>query len=462
MHPDLIPGDRLLGYSTRNKTIGVLHGDSSAPAQGVLTIEAGNVMPLCKANLDWDHPARDGLTDWLVRNGPCNWLSRSGSRIVADAPAGAILLEPEKSWDLEPFPDGDRISLEQHARSLLDWFDGDTSLRMAACPAIRIGNVDALPDNPAVFSASAPCFGLALVRDGVLKTVFHSGGSANRRHLSRDGIAWLARRFDEAISAGNSYLLDVGDGLELTHPSPATNKAVLFVWNISGGAECSAVLPANRQAGGRIAVVRDLLRDQGPGSNWQGESYVRATWAELKSHKMDVLSRSETDDCVSHFLTPPEDTSLNTSQYKHFARAISRQDDGWTMVKLGRDPAKILSLLENGEQAAFFSLFQQTGGTVHKRSISVRSGNDIRYAVFRDQTFYHRLFRDSPACKMTLSNDVDELLSRRKRQNGRLVLGEARTKLFDAVGAQKYTPRWYEPVLSGDPLHALDKASQPC
>ena len=462
MHPDRKPGDRLLGYSTRNNTIGVLRGDSSASAQRLLMIEAGHVKKMCEAVLDWDHPARDGLTDWLARNGPCNWLSQSGSRIVADAQAGAVLLEPERSWDLEPFLDSDRTSLEQHARLLMDWFDGDTSLRMAACSAIRIGNVDVLPDSPAVFSASAPCFGLALVRDGVLKTVFRRAGSANQRHLSRDGIAWLARRFDGAIAAGNSYLMEVGDGLELTHPSPAANKAMLFVWNISSGTECSAVLPANRQAGGRIAVVRDLLRDQGPGSNWQGESYVRATWSELKGHKMAVLSRSETDDCVSHFLTPPEHTSLNASRFKHFARAISRPDDGWTVVELGQNPAKILSLLEDGKHAAFFSLFQQIGGEVDKRSVSIRSENDIRYAISRDQTLYHRLFHDSLACKMILSDNVEELLSRRKRQNGRLVVHEAWTKLFEAVGAREYMPRWYEPVLSGDPLHALDKASQPC
>ena len=455
-------GNRLLGYTTRNHTIGALHGDASAQARRLYTIETDRVTERCEAALHWDHPVRDGLTDWLARNGPCRLLVQSDRRIVADAEMSAVLLERDRSWSLEPFQDVGRGSLDEHAELLLDWFDRDTSLHTADCSAIRFGTVEALPGSPPIFSASVPCFGLALTLGGALETVFRRTDRPDQEHLSRDAIAWLARRFDGAISATAGYLLDVSDVLELTPSSRGTNNAVLFAWNISGQSECSTVLPINGRIGDRITIVRDLLRGQGPESNWQGESYVRTAWSELGTHEMVVLSRSKTDDCVKDFLTLPKHASLNNLQYKHFAHTSGRPNDGWTVVELGREPAKMLSLLEDGEEAAFFSLFLQTGGNVHGRSISIRSENDIRYAISRDQTLYHRLFPDSPACRKLPSNNVDALLARRERRNGRASSSDAWGKLFEAVGADEYMPRWYEPVLSGDPLHELDRGSGPC
>ena len=379
-------GARLLGFSFGKNKIGALYGEGSAPAQRLFTIEAGDVIDRCEAALDWDHPGRDRITDWLARKGRCRWLTQSESGILAEANTSAILLERGRSWDLEPFQDGDRSSLRKHAELLLDWLDEEPRLQTANCSVIRFGSVEVLSGSAPVFSVSVPCFGLALARDGELKTVFRRTDRPNQDMLSREGIGWLAGRFDSAISVGDGYLLDVSEVLELTHPSSATNQTVLFAWNTSSRAECSAVLPMNGQTGDRLAVVRDLLRDRGPDSNWQGESHVRATWSELGSREMAVLSRSVTGDCVEDFVTPPKHASLNNaSQYKHFARARSRTGDAWTVVELGRDPAVILRLLDRGEEAAFFSLFQQTGGNVHGRSISIRPGDDIRYAISRDQ-----------------------------------------------------------------------------
>lgn len=455
-------GSRLLGYSTSEQTVGALHGDGSAPARRLFTIDADGVTKRCEAALDWDHPARDGLTDWLGRNGPCRWLRQSDSRIVADAPERAMVFERDGSWDLEPFQDGDRSSLQDHAGLLLDWLDRETSKNMADCPALRFGNVEVFPGSPPVFSASVPCFGLALERDGGLKTVFRRTERPDQEHLSPRGIAWLARRFDGTIPDGTTYLLDVSDVLELTHPSSAMNKALLFVWNISSQAECSVVLPINGQTGERIAAVRDLLRDRGPDSNWQGESYVRAAWSKLGNHEMSVLSRSESGDCVKDFLTPPKPASLNSSQYKHFACGSRCRNAGWVEVELGKDPAAVLTLLDNGVEAAFFSLFQQIGGNVHGSSISLRSKSDVRYAIHRGKTFYHRLFRDSDDCRKLPSSDVEEYLAKRGQQNREFDPQTAWRKLFEAIREQEFDPRWYEPTLSGDPLHELDKVSGTC
>ena len=457
------PGGRLLGYRTRGGTIGALYGEDSTLAKRLFTIDtSGVVFERCEASLGWDHPARDALTDWLAGDGPCRWLRQSDSRIIADAQERAMLLGPAKSWDLEPLLDSDRSSLENHAGQLLDWADNETMLHAADCSVIRFGNVEVSLGSPPIFSASVPCYGLALLRGAALNTTFRRTARADQKRLSRDGIGWLARRFDEAIPEGDSYNLDVGDVLELTPRSSAMQKALLFVWNSSNLAECSAVLPIRGQTGGRIAAVRDLLRDRGPDSNWQGESYVRVTWSESVGLEMAVLSRSESGDCVKDFLDPPEQTSLNASRYKHFALAGSRPDAEWTEVELGKEPALVLTLLDDGTSAAFFSIFQQIGGNVHGRSISIRPTSDIRFAIHRDETLYHRLFPNSPACKTLPSKDVEELLAKRSQGNEEFSLPRAWDKLFEAVAEQEFKPRWYEPVLLGDPLHELDQVSGPC
>ena len=456
------PGGHLLGYITSVGTIGALHGDDSTLARRLFTIGTSGVIERCEASLGWDHPARDVLTDWLARDGPCRWLRQSDSRIIADAQERAMLLGQAKSWDLEPFLDSDRSSLENHAGQLLDWVDNEASLHTADCSAIRFGNVEEFPDSPPIFSASVPCYGLALARGAALNTTFRRTARADQERLSRDGIGWLARRFHGAIPESASYYLDVGDVLELTPRSSAMHKALLFVWNTSNQAECSAVLPIRDQTDERIAAVRDLLRDRGPDSNWHGESYVRATWSKSENHEMAVLSRSESGDCVKDFLDPPKPASLNASQYKHFVLASSRPDAEWTEVELGKDPASVLTLLDDGTAAAFFSIFQQTGGNVHGRSISIRPTSNIRFAIHRDETLYHRLFPDSPACKTLPSKDVEELLAKRAQGNGQLSLPGAWEKLFEAVAEQEFKPRWYEPILSGDPLHELDQVSGPC
>ena len=177
---------------------------------------------------------------------------------------------------------------------------------------------------------------------------------------------------------------------------------------------------------------------------------------------MSVLSRSESGDCVKDFLTPPKPASLNSYQYKHFACGSRCRNAGWAEVELGKEPAAVLTLLDEGVEAAFFSVFQQTGGNVHESSISLRSKNDVRYAIHRGRTFYHRLFPDSDDCRKLPSDKVEEYLTKRAQQDRKLDLPAAWRKLFEAIREQEFDPRWYEPTLSGDPLHELDKVSGTC
>ena len=477
VHADLATtSSRLLGYSTKtNGPIALLVGESGGKsAKALYSVDASGPITLCEDSLPWKHPARDPLTEWLIQNGQCDWLFASDPRVFARAGNDTRLFERDRTWTIEPLPSdksiseghASRILNEEHAKEILNWVGTEDAFRQATCRSMRHGFLaDPSDETKTRFLAAwVPCVGLAFSRGEVLKTTLRSTDH-DPPSLTLEKVSWLVPYFGGASAEDTStYELTVGEVLEVTATGIETR---LFVW---GEKKCAAVFPGGKPTANRLASIRDLLRDGGPGSTWDDPSFVRETWASVGNRQVTVLSRRKSTDCRKDFLAGRDVSTAGSSDYTHFASDGGHQPARWVDVELGTEPDGLLGILADGGHAAFESVFRQTHAPTKRVVVAVQPNQDVFYVIVREGYVLHKLFPGGSHCLQIAASEAEGVLSSLKENGSPATRPLDLDALLDSIAEtfEKYSwgtqsPRWYSPLsLSDDPRHSLKVKSSAC